>query len=222
MRIGVTQRTARRTIRVALFVACLLPLAALASDAFGGRLGPEPIRATELRTGIWGLTILVVTLSITPLRRLTGWNVLGGYRRMLGLFAFTYICLHFLTWFGVDQFFAIKYIGQDIVKRPYITVGFASFLLMIPLAITSKASMVRRLGKRWKTLHSLVYLAALGGVVHFVWEVKADLTVPTRYAVILVALLALRFVPARRRAAARAAASGRTPVGRDAEPTPAA
>jgi sulfoxide reductase heme-binding subunit YedZ len=189
-------------VRVAVFLACLVPLAVLLADLFGGRLGPEPIRAAELRTGIWALTLLVVTLAITPLRRLTGWNVLGGYRRMLGLFAFTYACLHFLTWFGVDQFFALAYIGKDIVKRPYITVGFASFLLMIPLAITSRTSMVRRLGKRWATLHSLVYLAALGGVVHFVWEVKADLRQPTIYALIIVGLLLLRFVPRR---AARAA-----------------
>jgi sulfoxide reductase heme-binding subunit YedZ len=188
----------RRAVRVALFVACLTPLAVLLADGVGGRLGADPIRATELRTGIWGLTILVVTLAITPLRRLTGWNVLGGYRRMLGLFAFTYITLHFLTWFGVDQFFAITYIGRDIVKRPYITVGFASYLLMIPLAITSRAAMVRRLGKRWATLHSLVYVAALGGIVHFVWEVKADLSQPTLYALVLVGLLLLRFL--RRRA----------------------
>ena len=189
-------------MRVAVFLACLAPLAVLLADLFGGRLGPEPIRAAELRTGIWALTLLVVTLAITPLRRLTGWNVLGGYRRMLGLFAFTYVCLHFLTWFGVDQFFALAYIGKDIVKRPYITVGFASFLLMIPLAITSRTSMVRRLGKRWATLHSLVYLAALGGVVHFTWEVKADLKQPTTYALIIVGLLLLRFLPRR---AARAA-----------------
>ena len=195
-------RTFRRTVRVAVFLACLVPLAVLLADLFGGRLGPEPIRAAELRTGIWALTLLVVTLAITPLRRLTGWNVLGGYRRMLGLFAFTYACLHFLTWFGVDQFFALAYIGKDIVKRPYITVGFASFLLMIPLAITSRTSMVRRLGNRWATLHSLVYLAALGGVVHFVWEVKADLKQPRIYALIIVGLLLLRFVPRR---AARAA-----------------
>jgi len=205
----VSPRAARRAVKAALFAACLVPLAVLAADAVGGRLGAEPIRATELRLGIWGLTLLVATLSITPLRRLTGWNVLGGYRRMLGLFAFTYIALHFLTWFGVDQFFAVKYIGQDLAKRPYITVGFASFLLMIPLALTSSAAMVRRLGRRWKTLHSLVYLAALGGIVHFVWEVKADRTVPTRYAVILVALLALRFVPTRSR---RAAAAREVPV----------
>jgi sulfoxide reductase heme-binding subunit YedZ len=193
----VSPKAFRRTVRVAVFLACLAPLAVLLADLFGGRLGPEPIRATELRTGIWALTLLVVTLAITPLRRLTGWNVLGGYRRMLGLFAFTYVCLHFLTWFGVDQFFALAYIGKDIVKRPYITVGFASFLLMIPLAITSRTSMVRRLGKRWATLHSLVYLAALGGVVHFVWEVKADLTQPTIYALIIVSLLLLRFLPRR-------------------------
>jgi methionine sulfoxide reductase heme-binding subunit len=190
-------RTARRAVRVALFFVCLAPLGVLLADAVGGRLGADPIRATELRTGTWGLTILVVSLAITPLRRLTGWNVLGGYRRMLGLFAFAYITLHFLTWFGVDQFFAIKYIGQDIVKRPYITVGFASYLLLIPLALTSRASMVRRLGKRWTTLHSLVYVAALGGIVHFVWEVKADFRRPTLYALVLVALLLLRFVPRR-------------------------
>ena len=197
-------RTVRRAVRVALFLACLAPLAVLLADLFGNRLGADPIRAAELRTGIWGLTILVVTLAITPLRRLTGWNVLGGYRRMLGLFAFTYITLHFLTWFGVDQFFAITYIGKDIVKRPYITVGFASYLLMIPLAVTSRAAMVRKLGKRWATLHSLVYVAALGGIVHFVWEVKADLSRPTLYALVLVGLLLLRFAP-RRGARSRAA-----------------
>ena len=193
-----TPRAVRRAVRVALFLACLAPLAVLLADGLGGRLGADPIRATELRTGIWGLTILVVTLAVTPLRRLTGWNVLGGYRRMLGLFAFTYITLHFLTWFGVDQFFAIRYIGKDLVKRPYITVGFASYLLMIPLAVTSRATMVRRLGKRWATLHSLVYVAALGGIVHFMWEVKADMTRPTLYALVLVALLLLRFVRRRR------------------------
>ena len=212
-------KTVKRLTKVAVFLACLAPLALLVADLLGGRLGPDPIRASELRTGQAGLILLIITLAVTPLRRFTGWNWLGGYRRMLGLFAFTYICLHFLIWFGVDQFFAIKYIGRDIVKRPYITVGFTSFLLMIPLAITSKTSMVRRLGKRWRTLHSLVYLAALGGVVHFVWEVKADLTVPTRYAIVLVALLSLRFVPARRRAGA--AAAPLPPTG-SPDPTPAA
>ncbi len=178
-----------------MFVACLAPLAVLVADLFGGRLGADPIRATELRTGTTGLVLLIITLAITPLRRFTGWNWLGGYRRMLGLFAFFYICVHFLDWLGVDQFFALQYIGKDLVKRPYITVGFASFLLMIPLAVTSSSRMVRRLGKRWAQLHALVYVAALLGIVHFVWEVKADLGEPTAYGLTVVALLLLRFVP---------------------------
>lgn len=165
------------------------------ADLFGRRLGADPIRASELRTGQWGLVLLVTTLAVTPLRRFTGWNWLGGYRRMLGLFAFAYIGVHFLIWLGVDQFFAWRYIGKDIVKRPYITVGFASFLLMIPLAITSNARMVRRLGRRWAQLHALVYVAALGGIIHFVWSVKADLGEPMTYGLIIVALLLLRFVP---------------------------
>ena len=185
----------RKAAKVGVFLACLIPLALLLADLLGGRLGADPIRATELRTGQAGLILLVVTLAITPARRFTGWNWLGGYRRMLGLFAFGYICLHFLDWLGVDQFFALKYIWKDIVKRPYITVGFASFLLMIPLAITSSSRMVRRLGKRWAQLHALVYVAALGGIIHFVWEVKADLGEPTTYGLIVVALLMLRFVP---------------------------
>jgi len=185
----------KRAAKVAVFLACLVPLALLVADLLGGRLGADPIRATELRTGQAGLILLIVTLAVTPLRRLTGWNWLGGYRRMLGLFAFGYICLHFLDWLGVDQFFALTYIGKDIVKRPYITVGFASFLLMIPLAITSSSRMVRRLGRRWAQLHALVYVAALGGIIHFIWEVKADLGEPTTYGLIVVALLLLRFVP---------------------------
>jgi sulfoxide reductase heme-binding subunit YedZ len=185
----------RRAAKVAVFLACLAPLAVIVADLLGGRLGPDPIRESELRTGTVGLVLLIITLGITPARRATGWNWLGGHRRMLGLFAFFYICLHFLDWLGVDQFFAFRYIWKDILKRPYITVGFASFLLMIPLAITSSSRMVRRLGKRWAQLHALVYVAALGGIIHFVWEVKADLGEPTAYGLIVVALLLLRFVP---------------------------
>ena len=188
-------RTVKRASQAGVFLACLVPLALVVADLLGGRLGADPIRASELRTGQAGLILLVVTLAITPLRRATGWNWLGGYRRMLGLFAFSYISLHFLVWLGVDQFFALNYIGKDIVKRPYITVGFASFLLMVPLAVTSSSRMVRRLGKRWAQLHALVYVAALGGIIHFVWEVKADLGEPTTYGLIVVALLLLRFVP---------------------------
>jgi len=185
----------RRATRAAVFLACLVPLALLASRALGGRLGAEPIRAVELFTGTWTLNLLTITLAVTPVRRLTRWNRLAGYRRMLGLFTFGYAALHFLTWFGVDQFFALKYIGQDIVKRPYITVGFAAFLLLIPLAWTSRAAAVRRLGRRWAALHSLVYVVALGGVVHFVWSAKADVATPTLYAVIIAGLLVLRLVP---------------------------
>jgi len=204
----VSPRTFRRTVRVAVFLGCLAPLAVLLADLSGGRLGAEPIRAAELRTGIWALTLLVVTLAITPLRRLTGWNVLGGYRRMLGLFAFTYVCLHFLTWFGVDQFFALAYIGKDIVKRPYITVGFASFLLMIPLAITSTNKMMRRLGRRWQQLHRLVYVTAAFGVWHYYWQVKRDVREPLVYAAILAVLLGFRVVQRRRARAALTSKSG--------------
>jgi len=191
----VSPKAVKRMTRVGVFLACLIPLALVVADLLGGRLGADPIRASELRTGQAGLILLVVTLAVTPLRRATGWNWLGGYRRMLGLFAFFYVSLHFLVWLGVDQFFALKYIGQDIAKRPYITVGFASFLLMIPLALTSSRRWVRRLGRRWTQLHALVYVAALGGIIHFVWEVKADLGEPTTYALIVVVLLLLRFVP---------------------------
>ena len=186
---------ARRLVKAAVFLACLAPLAVLVADALTGRLGANPINATELRTGIWSLTFLTATLAVTPLRRLTGWNALAGYRRMLGLFTFAYVTLHFLTWFGIDEFFSLGEIGRDIARRPYITVGFASFLLLIPLAATSSAAMVRRLGKRWKTLHGLIYVAALGGIVHFVWEVKAGMAAPTRYALVLAGLLLLRFAP---------------------------
>ena len=190
-----SSRAVRWTVRVAVVLACLIPLALVLADLFGGRLGADPIRAAEDRTGEATLILLIVTLGVTPLRRFTGWNWLGGHRRLVGLFAFGYACLHFLVWLGVDQFFALQYVWKDIVKRPYITVGFASFLLMIPLAATSSARMVRRLGKRWAQLHALVYIAALGGIVHFVWSVKADLGAPTTYGLIVVALLMLRFVP---------------------------
>ncbi len=205
-------KTLKKAAKVAVFLACLLPLALLLADLFGGRLGADPIRASELRTGQAGLILLIVTLAVTPLRRFTGWNWLGGHRRMLGLFAFGYISLHFLDWLGVDQFFAVRYIWKDIVKRPYITVGFASFLLMIPLAITSSSRMVRRLGKRWAQLHALVYVAALGGIIHFVWEVKADLGAPTAYGLIVVALLMLRFVPREAFGLLRAPKAARSPT----------
>jgi len=134
-----------------------------------------------------------VTLSVTPVRRLTGWNWLIRLRRMLGLFAFFYACLHFFTYVGIDQFFDWRTIVADIAKRPYITVGFASFLLLIPLAVTSTNAMQRRLGgKRWQRLHRLVYVAAAGGVVHYLWLVKKDISQPLLYGLLLVVLLGMR------------------------------
>jgi len=184
-----------RVVKPLLFVACLIPLAVLIADLLGGRLGAEPIREATFRTGEWGLRLLTATLAVTPLRRLFGWNGLVKYRRMLGLFTFSYIAIHFLIWFAVDQFFALKYILEDIAKRPYITVGFTGFLLMMPLAITSTAGWVRRLGKRWTRLHALIYVVALAGIIHFTWSQKADILRPSIYAGIIVVLLVVRLLP---------------------------
>jgi methionine sulfoxide reductase heme-binding subunit len=181
--------------RVALFALCLLPAAWLAFDALTAHLAADPIKDLTHRTGTWGLTFLTATLAITPLRRLTGWNRLQSYRRMLGLSAFGYLALHFSVYLVLDQFFDWRTIVDDVAKRPYITVGFAGFLLMIPLAVTSTRGWVKRLGKRWVTLHALSYVIALAGVVHFTWSQKADLSRPRLYGAVLVALLALRLAP---------------------------
>jgi sulfoxide reductase heme-binding subunit YedZ len=164
-------------------------------DALTGRLAAEPIKDLTHRTGIWGLTFITATLAVTPLRRLTGWNGLQSYRRMLGLFGFAYIGLHFLVYLVLDQFFDWQTIAKDIGKRPYITVGFTGLILMVPLAITSTRGWIRRLGRRWTALHALIYVTALAGVVHFTWSQKADLTRPTRYAAVLAVLLGARLVP---------------------------
>lgn len=181
--------------RAGTFFLCLVPLFLLVADAMGGGLGAEPIEEITHRTGWWALTLLVVTLAVTPVRRLTGWNRLVQLRRMLGLFAFFYASLHVLTYFGLDQFFALDYILEDIAERPYITVGFIAWVLMIPLAVTSTRGWMRRLGKRWGKLHRLVYVSAALGVLHFLWLVKADVREPLVFAAILAVLLALRFVP---------------------------
>ena len=179
--------------KAALFALCLLPLARLVFFAFTDRLGANPIEFVLRSLGTWTLTLLLVTLSITPLRRLTGWNSLIRVRRMLGLFTFFYVCLHFLTYAGVDQSFDLNAILADVVKRPYITIGFTCFVLLIPLAATSTNAMQRRLGgKRWQQLHRLVYLIAVGGVVHYLWLVKKDLTQPLLYGLVLAVLLGMR------------------------------
>ncbi len=179
--------------KAALFTLCLVPLARLVFFAFTDRLGANPIEFVLRSLGTWTLTLLLVTLSITPLRRLTGWNSLIRVRRLLGLFAFFYACLHFLTYAGVDQSFDLMTIIADVVKRPYITIGFTCFVLLIPLAATSTNAMQRRLGgRRWQMLHRLIYLIAVGGVVHYLWLVKKDITQPVLYGLVLCVLLGLR------------------------------
>jgi len=175
-----------------LFLVCLLPLMRLAWLALAGGLGANPIEFITRSTGTWTLVGLLLTLGVTPLRRLTGRNELIRYRRMLGLFAFFYACLHFTTYFWLDQFFDPASIARDIVKRPFITVGFAAFLLLLPLAATSTQGMMRRLGRNWQRLHRLIYPVALLGVVHYLWLVKKDLTEPLVFGAVLVLLLALR------------------------------
>jgi len=182
-------------LKVVVFVLALLPLCRLIFGGFNDALGANPIEKITHNTGYWTLTFLLITLSATPLRRLSGWQWLVRLRRMLGLFAFFYGCLHFLTYLVLDQFFDWESILKDILKRPYITVGFPAFLLMIPLALTSTDAMIRRMGgKQWRLLHRLIYLSAIGGVVHYWWLVKKDLSNPIIFAAVLALLLGLRLL----------------------------
>ena len=175
-----------------LFCASLSPLAWLCWLVWQDRLGANPVETLSHRTGDWSLRFLLLTLAVTPLRRLTGWNGLQKFRRMLGLFAFFYVCLHFGVYLVFDQFFDLSAIFEDIAKRPYITVGFAGFLLLIPLAATSTNGMIKRLGRNWRRLHRLVYLIGVLGVAHYWWLVKADLGEPLLYAGLAAALLGYR------------------------------
>ena len=180
--------------RVVLFIACLIPLFYLISIALTSGLGANPIERLTHFTGTWSLNFLLITLSVTPLRHLTGLHRIIQYRRMLGLYAFFYASLHFLCYFVLDQFFDFREILDDIIKRPYITVGFSAFVLLIPLAVTSTRNMMARLGKRWKQLHRLVYISATLAVLHFLWLVKADIREPVIYCAILILLLVLRII----------------------------
>lgn len=182
------------TLKGIVFISCLIPLGLLAWDAYNDNLGANPIEVITRSTGSWTLTFLLVTLSVTPLRKISGWQALIKFRRMLGLFAFFYACLHFTTYIWLDQFFDFEEIVKDIPKRPFITLGFASFVLLIPLALTSTSAMIRRLGRRWQTLHRLVYLIAMGGIVHFLWLVKADRRQPMLYGALLALLLGYRLL----------------------------
>ena len=179
-------------VKAIVFIACLTPLGILGFYIYTDNLGANPIEVITRLSGKSTLTFLLITLSVTPLRKLTGWNWLIRLRRMLGLYAFFYACLHFTTYIWLDQFFDLDEIVKDVIKRPFITVGFSSFVLLIPLALTSTTGMIRRLGKRWVQLHRLIYLSAIGGVIHFLWLVKADLRQPLIYGAILTLLLAYR------------------------------
>jgi len=182
-----------RLTKVTIFLAALIPLARLAGKALHGGLGANPIEVITHSTGDWTLIFVLATLSVTPLRRLTRQYWLIGIRRMVGLFAFFYGTLHFLTYIWLDKFFDIHEMIKDIVKRPFITVGFSAFVLMIPLAATSTAWSIRRLGgKNWQRLHRLIYLTGILGVVHYIWLVKADKRKPYEYGVMLTVLLLYR------------------------------
>ena len=179
-------------IKPFLFMVCLVPFIALVIGAVNNTLGANPVEIMTHETGEWTLRLLLVTLAITPLRRLSGKSWLIKLRRMLGLYTFFYACLHFITYIWLDQYFDWMEIIRDIPKRPFITVGFAAFVLLIPLAVTSNNKMMRRLKKNWIKLHKLVYVIAVLGVLHFLWLVKADTLEPLIYASILLILLGYR------------------------------
>lgn len=183
----------RRLAKRAAFAACLLPLVVLASRAALDDLGANPIEAVTRTLGDWALRFLVLTLAVTPVRLLTGWSTLAGYRRMLGLFAFFFAALHVSSYVMLDQFFDFAAIGGDIVKRKFITIGLVAFLLMVPLAATSTNRMIKRLGAtRWRRLHRLAYAAGALAIVHFLFMVKVDTREPLIYAGVLGCLLGAR------------------------------
>ena len=214
-----TTRWIRWVFKPALFLAALVPVAYMIWAAVTGNLTANPIQELEHETGLWTLRFLCLTLAVTPLRRITHWNSLIRFRRMLGLYAFFYGTLHLLSYVVLDQFFAFHAMLVDITKRPYITVGFTGFVLMIPLAVTSTAGMIRRLGgRRWNLLHRLVYVSAVAGVIHYWWLVKADVRSPERYALAVGLLLGFRLLylvwkSPNRVATAAVPARGRTPFG---------
>ena len=206
-----------RVVKPVLYLAAPLPLAWLLFALLTGRVMGDQVKFMQHLTGDTVLTCLMLTLAITPLRRLTGWNEIIRIRRLIGLTAFWYACLHLTTYVVFDQSLSLMEIAKDIVKHPWVLVGFAGFLCLVPLAITSTAGWVRRLGgKRWQRLHRLVYVAATAGVLHYFWLVKKDIYWPLMYGVVLLLLLGSRVWLARERRARRAPLTG------DAEAKPAA
>lgn len=196
-------RRAVAVVRALVFAAALLPLLRLVALGQADALSANPVEFVTRSTGTWTLVMLCLTLSVTPLRRLLGWPWLLRLRRMLGLYAFFYGALHFTTWLWLDQWFDLSSMIADVVERPFVTVGFTAFVLMLPLAATSTQSMMRRLGRRWQELHRLVYAIAVLGVLHFWWHKagKNDLAEPMVYAAVVAVLLGFRALwPLARRA----------------------
>jgi sulfoxide reductase heme-binding subunit YedZ len=183
-----------RASKLLLFTAALVPAAHLTHGLMQGKLGANPAEALQLGTGIWTLRFLVITLAVTPIRRLTKWNGVIQFRRMLGLFVFFYATLHLLTYVVLDRYFDFAGVWEDIAKRPFITAGMAAFVAMIPLAITSTKGWIRRLGRRWLVLHRLIYVSAIAAAVHYLWKVKVMWGSPVYYALIIAVLLLLRVV----------------------------
>ena len=184
-----------RKFKPVVFLACLVPLMLLGWKAYSGALGANPIEVITHATGDWTIRFLLITLSVTPIRKLTGRLWLIRFRRMFGLFAFFYGTLHFLTYVWLDKFFDLHEMLHDVAKRRFITVGFTGFVLLIPLALTSTTGWIRRMGgKRWQALHRLIYLSAIAGVIHYLWLVKADIHEPLEYGAILSVLLGYRII----------------------------
>jgi len=188
-----------------VFVVCLVPAALVVGDTFQitGALGANPIEEIQDRFGNWGLRFILITLTVTPLRQISGWNWLVRFRRMLGLFAFFYVLLHFLTWLFLDQELLLSAISEDIFERPFITIGFTAFLILIAMTATSTNGMRRRMGRRWQKLHYGVYVAGFLGVWHYWWQVKLDASDPAIYAALLATLLGYRLWRRKRKLAAR-------------------
>jgi len=187
-----SRSTINRVIKPVVFILCLLPLGLLLYAALTDDLGANPVEKLTHQTGLWGLYFLLITLSITPLKKITGLTWPVSLRRMLGLYAFFYACLHLSVYFWLDQSFVWQAIIEDIFKRPYITLGLAAWVLLLPLALTSNQFSMRVLKKNWKRLHRLVYIASLLVVVHFIWLVKADYAEPLMYLAVLLSLLLMR------------------------------
>lgn len=177
-----------------IFLLCLIPATLVVTDAFEltGRLGANPIEEIQDRFGTWALRFIMITLTVTPLRRVTQWNWLSRFRRMLGLFTFFYAFTHFLTWLILDQEMLLSAILEDLTERPFITLGFAAVVLLTALAITSFTAIRRRMGRNWQKLHNMAYAVAMLGVWHYWWQVKKDVTEPQIYAAILAVLLGVR------------------------------